>query len=119
MCRNSTYSTILNMGLSPRTSNVDQTPVTYRPGAGGLLPVVAELEGDAEVVAAQEANDILQLVFRSRRDAQLIPLDARLHLLQLLVFEELDDVARGVAGNPLLQRDDASNARAARRFNLA
>lgn len=28
-----------------------------------FLPVIPELEGDAEIVAAQQADDILQLVF--------------------------------------------------------
>ena len=48
------------------------------------LPVVAELQRDAEVVLAQRLHGGLQLVLRRRADADLIGLNRRLHFLQLL-----------------------------------
>ena len=77
--------------------NGDRWMLAIIGGSEPFLPVIAELEGDAEVVAAEQPDDVLQLVFGGRGDAQLIALDAGLHLLQLLILEELDDVARGVA----------------------
>ena len=54
MCLNGTWTTFLNGG--PVCCKV------YRLFAALFLPVIPELEGDAEVVAAQHADDILQLV---------------------------------------------------------
>jgi CheY-like chemotaxis protein len=49
----------------------------------------------------------------------LIRLDRGLHLLQLLILEELHDLARGVGGDALLQRDHAAHASAAGRLDVA
>ena len=95
------------------------TPSTYRPNVCEVLPVIAELEGDAEIVSAKQSDDILQLVFRRRRDPQLVSLDAGLYLLQLLILEELDDIPRRVAGNSLLQCYHPPYARTAGRFDIA
>src|SRR4029079_2243426 len=80
------------------------------------LPVVAELKGDAEVVLAQGVHRDLQFVLRRRRDADLIGLNRRLHFLQFLVLAELHDFARGLDWNALLNRDDAADRAAGRRF---
>jgi hypothetical protein len=53
--------TDLQWGLTPvpvRGSDPNYLSV----GACGVLPVISELESDAEVVIAQQADDILQLV---------------------------------------------------------
>src|SRR5215510_9660014 len=86
-----------------------------RPGA---LPVVAELKRDAEVVLAQRAHRGLQFVFRRRAHAHLIGLNRRLHLLQLLVLDELDDLARGFDRDALLDRNHATDGAASRRLRL-
>src|SRR6185295_5273935 len=68
-------------------------------------PIVAELQGDAEVVLAQGAHGILQVVLRRRRHAHLVGLDRGLHLLQLFFLEVLHDLARRLDWNALLDLD--------------
>ncbi len=70
------------------------------------LAVVAEAERDAEVVIAQQAHRVLQLVLRRRADAHLIGLDVGLHLLQLLVLQVFHDLFRRFDRDPLLNLDD-------------
>src|SRR5262245_6459470 len=98
-------------GFSPgrrrwRFSN-RSAPRTTTSACRADLSVVAELEGDAEVVLAQHADGVLELVLRRRTDAHLIRLDRGLHFLQFPVFDELDDLAGGLDGNTLLDGDDA------------
>ena len=83
------------------------------------LPVVAELQRDAEIVVAQRLHRLLQVVLRRRADAHLIGLDRRLDLLQLLVLDELDDLARRLDRDALLNRDDAPDRAAGRRLARA
>jgi hypothetical protein len=54
MCRNGTYTTFLQW-LSLVLEDLSA-------GLGRFLPVVPELEGDAEVVTPEDADDVLQLV---------------------------------------------------------
>lgn len=68
VCRNGTNQTILQTG-----------PNVLSVGMCGILSVVSELERNAEVVPAEESNNVLQLVFGRRGDAELIPLDGRLN----------------------------------------
>src|SRR5512134_2144087 len=74
-------------------------------GWAALASVVAELQRHAEIGFPEQAHHFLELVPRRGCDAKLIALDARLDLLELAVLEELDDVARLVRRDPLLQRD--------------
>src|SRR5688572_33212216 len=74
-------------------------------GCGGSAPVVAELERDSEISFPEEPHHFLELVTRRGGDAKLIALDAGLDLLELVVLEELDDVAGLLGRNALLQRD--------------
>src|ERR1043166_6865094 len=67
-----------------------------------LVPEVRELDGDAEVVAAQELHHGLQIVALLAGDAELVPLDRPLHL-PLGVLPQLHDVAGLFGGDPLLQ----------------
>src|SRR6188472_515412 len=83
------------------TSETKVHPSTVRSSA----PVVAELEGHAEVGFAEQPHHLLKLVARGRRDAELIALDAGLDLLELAVLEELDDLASLLGRDPLLKRD--------------
>src|SRR5678816_3414141 len=57
-----------------------------------LAAIIAELKRDAEVLLAQQSHDFLQFVLGRRGDAQLVALNGGLHLFQLRVLEELDDV---------------------------
>ena len=57
---------------------------------------------------AQDANRLLQVILRPGGDADLIGLDRCLHLLELAVLEELDDLARRLDRDALLERDDAA-----------
>ncbi len=74
--------------------------------------VVAELQRDAEVVLAQRLDRFLQLVLRGRGHAHLVGLDRRLHLLQLLVLQELHDLLGRLDRDALLDRDDAAHGAA-------
>src|SRR3989442_4799101 len=77
------------------------------PDKSRRLAVVSELEGDAEIVLAQRVEGELQLVLRGRGHAHLVGLDGRLHLLELLIFEVFDDLARRFDRDALLNREDA------------
>src|SRR6185503_6604454 len=66
--------------------------------------VIGELHVDAEIALAQHLDHRLQDVAVASRDPHKIALDRRLHL-QLAVFDLLDDLARFLGWDPLLQRD--------------
>src|SRR5687768_15371995 len=73
-------------------------PASDRAGVWGgapreLRPVVAELERDTEVVFLEHPHGLLEVVFRSRRDADLVALDGGLYLLDFLLFKVLHDFA--------------------------
>ena len=108
----------LQKGRTPRCPGKKRKRSERRPAPVALSAIVAELERDAEVLLPQHAHDFLQVVFRRRGDAQLIALDGRLYLLQLGVFDELDDVARLLGGDALLQRDLLSHGRVCRWFGV-
>src|SRR5262245_51229896 len=93
---------VIANSISRRRPETDSTAVIP-----GLAAVVAELERNAEVVLAQQADRLLEVVFRRGRHAHLVRLDGRLDLFQLPVLEELDDVSGGFGWYALLQRDDA------------
>src|SRR5687768_2211644 len=46
-----------------------------------------ELELDPEVLAAEQHHGALEVILRGRRDPHLLPLDGRLHLLELRVLD--------------------------------
>src|SRR5437773_9872559 len=69
------------------------------------LSVVAELECNPEVAAAEEAHGLLELVFGGGADAELVALDIGLDLLELLLFEELYNFSRVVTVDALLELD--------------
>ncbi len=52
-------------------------------------------------MAFQDADGVLEVVFRGGGDADLIALDRGLDLLQLLVLQELDDLLRRFARDAL------------------
>ena len=81
--------------------------------------VVAELERDAEVVLPQTPHGILEVVFRGRRHADLIALDAGLDLLEFLVLEKFHDLARRLNGNALLNSDDFAHRATGGRLRIA
>src|SRR5262245_49217939 len=83
------------------------------------LPVIAELERHAEIVLAQHADGLLEVVLREGRDADLIGLNRGLNLSELSILDELDDVARGFDRNALLNGHDSPDLAARRRFARA
>src|SRR4029453_9194138 len=66
--------------------------------------VVAKLELDAEILAAQMAHDRLQLVAGRAAHAHFIALDTGLGLLEAPVLHGLHDLLRDVAGDALRER---------------
>src|SRR4051812_45606003 len=58
------------------------------------LPVVGELQRDAEVLGLEQGDDGLQVVPLLAGDAQLVALDLRLHTLGSLVTDLLADRLR-------------------------
>src|SRR5437764_1220280 len=67
--------------------------------------VVAELQGDTEVVLAELPHRFLKFVLRRRADPHLIRLDRGLDFLELAILDELDDLARRFDWDSLLNRD--------------
>src|ERR1051325_2865445 len=92
-----------NQIRKPRPTRETKVQPSTR-GPRRSAPVVAELERYAEVGLAQQPHHFLEVVARRGRDAELVALDAGLNFLELVVLEELDDVARLLGGDALLQR---------------
>src|SRR5688572_4804448 len=71
---------------------------------GSGAAIVVELQRDAEVLVAQQRDDLLQIVSRLAGHADLVLVDRRLHL-DLRVLDEPDDLLRLLDRDPLLERD--------------
>src|SRR5450432_3448 len=67
----------------------------------GSVAEIHELEVDVEVPFADEGDRRLQLVAGLPRNAQLVPLNLRLHL-ELGVLDRLDDLLGRLRFDPLL-----------------
>src|SRR5690606_26802268 len=78
----------------------------WRSTRGGRLAEVAERQLDAVVAALHQGDGILQPIPRRRGDAQLLPLDLDLDLLQARVADILRYLLGGFLIDPLLERDD-------------
>src|SRR5215218_4895200 len=72
------------------------TPPACARGPRRRLPVVPELELDAEILLPQERHGLLKVVARRRGDADLIALNGRLHFLELRVLDRGGDLLRGI-----------------------
>src|SRR5687768_4019386 len=79
-----------------RTTRARRARSPASPRAPRRSAVVAELELDAEVPAAQERDRLLEVVARRTGHAHLVALDGRLDLLQLRVLDRRGDLPRGV-----------------------
>src|SRR5512141_2272894 len=66
--------------------------------------IVRELEGNPEILAAQERADALQVVLLLSGHADLLSLDGRLHL-ELGVLDRLDDLLRLLRGDAVEDGD--------------
>src|SRR5699024_9142983 len=66
-------------------------------------PVIAELQGDAEVVLTQHADSLLQVILGWRGDADLVRLDGGLDTLELLLLQELHDLLGRLRRDALLK----------------
>src|SRR5687768_18595247 len=97
----------LRVSAHPRVPN---TWTSGAPPATGTLPVVPELELDAEILGAQERHHLLERVLGRAQHAQLLPLDLHLHLLELLIADLLGDLLRGLRVDPLLEPDHLPRA---------
>src|SRR5690606_33854219 len=72
-------------------------------GRGTGLPVVRELQRDVEVGALEQRDHGLQVVAGLARDPDLVARDLRLHGLGALVADDLGDLLRVLARQPLLE----------------
>nr|AHE14878.1 hypothetical protein asmbl_20 [uncultured bacterium] len=75
-----------------------------RTGRGAASAVVVELQGDVEVLAAQQLLHRLQVVALLAADPQLVALDLRLDALGALVADDLRDLLGRVGLDALLDR---------------
>src|SRR5215831_7680100 len=73
-------------------------------GARSVGTVIGELHVDAEIALAQQLDNRLQHIAVLARHAHEVALDRGLHL-QLAVLDLLDDLARLLRSDALLQRD--------------
>ena len=71
--------------------------------------IVRELHVDAEIVAAQQRDYLLQRVAIFAGDAHHVALDGSLHFL-FAVFDQFHDLPGFFGGDALLQRDFLANA---------
>src|SRR5215208_2315418 len=86
------------------------SPTPRRRTTCGSAAVVAKFELDPEILAFEERDHGLQLVARRRGHPDFITLDARLHLLESLVLDCLDDSLRDILRNPLGECQRATDA---------
>src|SRR5690606_32645865 len=69
------------------------------------LAVVDELQGDVEVLALEEGDDLLEVVLLLGADPQLVTLDLSLDALRALIPHDLGDLLRVLLVDALLQAD--------------
>src|SRR4051794_21754205 len=81
--------------------------------------VVPELELDAEVLAPEERDRLLQIIARRRGHAHLVTLDGGLNFLELRLLDRGGDFFGRVAVERHLEGDLLSNGVATRRLDLA
>src|SRR5436190_24138456 len=77
---------------------------TRSPATRNDLPVVGELQGDPEVLALEQRDDVLQVVLLLAGHAKLVALDLRLDTLGSLVADLLGDLLGLVRGDALHDR---------------
>ena len=86
----------------------------------GGLSIVPELQGDAEILSAQQRHGFLQIVLGwGRHTVPDRPGSTNLDLLQFLLLEELDDVAGRLNRDALLDGDDLADRSAGPRNPVA
>src|SRR6476646_6845269 len=71
--------------------------------------VIAKLELDAEVLPTEKRHHGLKVVLGRARHPDLVALDAGGGFAKARVLDRLDDLLRGVGGNPLSEGDRQAN----------
>src|SRR5262250_3258294 len=93
------------LGAQPNAT----APMTAQATLFRSAAVIAKLELDAEILAAEQRNDGLELVLGRARDPDLVALNAGGGLPESRVLDGLHDLLRGVGGNALGERDGPAN----------